>query len=81
MTQKIMKSTGRGQITLPSVWRAHFNTNNYLVEMYQDRLVIIPFHLEDATQEEILFDADRDNGGKGVSPESIIRELKKIRHG
>lgn len=81
MTSKIVKSTVRGQITLPSQWRANFATDNYLVEMHQDRLVIIPFNLEGSSNEEILFDADRDNDGKGVSPDHIIKMLKKIKHG
>ncbi len=81
MTSKLLKSTVRGQITLPSAWRAKFQTDKYLVEMHQDRLVIIPFHLEGDSDEEILFDADRDNDGKGVSPEELIKALKKIRHG
>lgn len=81
MTTKIVKSTPRGQITLPGRWRANFPTDHYLVEMHGDRLVIIPFHLGSITEEEVLFDADRDNDGKGVSPEEIIRALKKIRHG
>lgn len=81
MTRKIVKSTVRGQITLPHQWREHFSTNSYLVEMHDDKLVIIPFNLEDAVEEEVLFDADRDNKGKGVSPDAIIKALKKIRHG
>lgn len=81
MTTKIVKSTPRGQITLPGQWRAHFQTDHYLVEMHGDRLVVIPFHLESVTDEEILFDADRDSGGKGVSPEEIIKTLKKVQHG
>lgn len=81
MQRKIVKSTERGQITLPSQWRAGFSTNNYLVEMHADKLVITPFHLEKALEEEVLFDADRDNEGNGVSPDEMIRALKEIRHG
>lgn len=81
MTTKILKSTERGQITLPKQWRSHFPTDSYLVEMYENRLVIVPFDIKTATEEEVLFDADRDNDGKGVSPDDIIRMLKKIRHG
>lgn len=28
--------------------------------------------------EEIIFDADRDNGGKGVSPDEIIKILRAV---
>lgn len=30
------------------------------------------------SEEEVLFDADKDNDGKGVSPEQIIKILNKI---
>lgn len=79
MTRKIVKSTERGQITLPKQWRAHFLTDNFLIEMHDDRLVITPFALDDS--EEVLFDADRDNKGKGVSPDAMIKALKKLQHG
>ncbi len=80
MASKVLKSTERGQITLPKQWRDHFNTDSYIVEMHDDRLVVIPFDLR-AAKEEVLFDADRDNGGKGVSPDDVIKALKRIRHG
>ncbi|OGJ61900.1 hypothetical protein A3C37_03715 [Candidatus Peribacteria bacterium RIFCSPHIGHO2_02_FULL_53_20] len=80
MTSKIVKSTPRGQITLPKQWRSHFSTNNFIVEMHQDRLVIHPFDLAQATAEEIIFDADRDNHGKGIPAREMIRLIKKINH-
>lgn len=81
MSSKVIKSTERGQITLPQKWRTNFKTDNYLIEMHDDRLVITPFIIEKPTKDEVLFDADRDNGGKGVSADDIIKALKKIRHG
>ena len=51
------------------------------MEMHDDRLVIKPLNLADVGEEEVLFDADRDNDGKGISPEDIIHALKKIRRG
>ena len=81
MASKIVKSTVRGQITLPKQWRSHFKTDSYLVEMHDDKLVVIPLDISDLGQEEILFDADRDNKGIGVSTDEIIKELKKIQHG
>ena len=81
MTRKITKSTERGQITLPKEWRDHFHSNHFIVEMHDDKLIIKPFKLKNHAEEEILFDADRDNGGKGVPVEDMIRILKKIRHG
>ena len=83
LTSKIVKSTPRGQITLPKQWRGLFSTDHYLVKMDGSKLIIMPLRLDMAsTEEEVLFDADRDNGGKGVSPDDMIRILKKIRkHG
>lgn len=81
MTRAILTSTERGQITLPKEWRGNFSTNNYIVEMHIDRLVIKPLDLGEIADEEVLFDADRDNRGRGVSPDDMIKILKKIRHG
>ena len=81
MTKKVLKSTERGQITLPKQWRDRFPTDSYLVEMHDDRMVIVPLRLDDAIGEEILFDADRDSDGEGVSPDEIIRLLKHIKYG
>ncbi len=81
MTHKVLRSTPRGQITLPKQWRKNFSTDNFLVEMHDDKLVITPLHVSAAAMEEVLFDADRDNDGKGVPVEDMITLLKKIRHG
>lgn len=81
MSKKIITSTERGQITLPKEWREKFGTNSYLMHMDDKKIVVVPLNLEDMASEEVLFDADRDNDGKGISPEEIIKILKKIRHG
>jgi bifunctional DNA-binding transcriptional regulator/antitoxin component of YhaV-PrlF toxin-antitoxin module len=81
MTSKILKSTPRGQITLPKQWREHFSTDHYLVQAHPDKLVITPLHVEKMEKEEILFDADRDNEGESIGPDEMIKLLKKIRHG
>lgn len=81
MTTKILKSTIRGQITLPKQWRESFPTDNYVSKIEGNTLVITPLLLSKAEEEEVLFDADRDNDGKGISPEDMIQALKKIKHG
>jgi hypothetical protein len=81
MSKKILKSTPRGQITLPKQWRDSFPTDHYVVQSHPDKLIIMPLQLEKPFDEEIIFDADRDNGGKGVSPEEMIKLLKRIRRG
>lgn len=82
MKSKILKSTERGQITLPKQWRDNFPSDHYFVEMKEDKLIITPFETLDDPNEEVLFDADRDNNGKDVSPAEIITILKNIKkHG
>lgn len=75
MAAKIVKSTQKGQITLPKEWRSKFNTDSYIIEMKDTVIKITPFYLD----EEILFDAERDNDGKGISPDEMIKLLKKIK--
>jgi bifunctional DNA-binding transcriptional regulator/antitoxin component of YhaV-PrlF toxin-antitoxin module len=78
MTSKIVTSTERGQITLPKHWRKHFNTDNYVLHMYEDKIILMPLKVDCSPDEEILFDADRDNNGKGIPAEEMIALLKKI---
>lgn len=81
MTHAILKSTERGQITLPKKWRQNFGTDNYTVQIFEEKLIIMPLHLKESLSEEVLYDADRDSNGKGVTPEEMIKVLRKIRHG
>lgn len=81
MTTKIIKATTKGQVTLPKTWRNQFKTDDFLLQIKVDQIIIKPVHLEELETEEIIFDAERDNGGKGVSPDEMIRLLKKIKHG
>lgn len=76
MTSKVVKSTTKGQITLPKSWRSQFDTDNFVLEIDQEHIVIRPLQIE-----EVVFDADRDNEGKGISPEEMIKMLKKIKNG
>lgn len=80
MSPKIVRSTSKGQITLPKSWRDQFNTDNFLMQIDVKSITIKPINLSELqAEEEVIFDADRDNNGKGVSPDEIIRMLKKIR--
>jgi len=51
------------------------------MEMHEDKLIIKPLNIESARDEEVLFDAARDNDGKGVSPDDIITALQEIKNG
>lgn len=82
MTSKVVKSTSKGQITLPVQWRAQFNTENYLLKMDEKQIVIKPAYIEKfevGELEEVVFDAQEDNGGKGISVDEMIKLLKKAK--
>lgn len=79
MASKIVTSTSRGQITLPKHWRKHFDTDNYVLHMFEDKIVIMPVDVPETSTEEVLFDADRDNDGEGVPVEEMISLLKKLK--
>lgn len=78
MTSKVVKSTIRGQITLPKEWRSQFKTDNFLLKAESNKLVVVPIKIEELEAEEVIFDAERDNKGKGVSLDKMLNLLKKI---
>lgn len=76
----IAKATTRGQITLPITWRKRFNTDTFLVEEKGAMLQIKPVNktkLKKVTYTTI-FDAKRDNNGKGIPAEEFVRVLEKM---
>ena len=75
----IVKATSKGQITLPSKWRKGFETDRYFLKEQDGSLLITPFEV-DALEEqgwETIFDATRDNNGRGVPISKFIKALKK----
>ena len=76
----VVKATERGQITLPIGWRKRFSTNRYIVKYEGDKLEITPLDLEkiEKAGEYTVFDAIRDNKGKGIKAEDLIGILKSI---
>jgi len=80
MTAKISKCTVKGQITLPKDWRGQFKTDSFMIKYDKKELVITPVDLTHL-QEDILFDAERDNEGEGISVDEMIKTLKKIKNG
>lgn len=71
--RKISKATINGQITLPAEWRRKCNTDYFSIEMHDGYVKIRPF-----VQNEVLFDADRDNDGEGIPVDEMLSLLKKI---
>ncbi|MBI4359701.1 MAG: hypothetical protein HY564_01235 [Candidatus Jacksonbacteria bacterium] len=78
ITKTIQKSTSRGQITLPVAWRKRFNTNQFLMEAEESFLKIVPIDTDDLGEYEVVFDADRDNGGKGILGTDLIKMIREI---
>lgn len=75
----IVKATSKGQITIPAVWRRRFKTNRFLVDIKDSHLEIKPIDLDNLNkpQEYTVFDALRDNKGKGIKAKDLLKLLKK----
>jgi len=76
----IAKATTKGQITLPAKWRRNFSTDRFIMVEKNDSLEIRPLDLEklDLKKEYTVFDAIRDNNGKGIKAKDLVKILKKI---
>lgn len=75
----ILKATSKGQITLPAAWRRQVNTDRFVVKADKDRLEISPLRLHHKRLREdyTVFDAIRDNRGKGIRASDFVNLLKK----
>lgn len=80
MADKVVQPTSKGQITLPKEWRKKFPTDNFLIKQRGATLEIVPVFVDELEDEEVIFDADRDNDGKGLSPDTMIELFKKAGH-
>jgi len=76
----ITKATTKGQITLPAAWRRNFATDRFFIKQKADSLEIRPLFFDDLkpAKEYTVFDAIRDNHGKGIKAKDLIKILKKI---
>lgn len=74
-----MKATSKGQITLPAKWRKNFDTDHYLVKQNKGELLIKPLEIDEVSGEwEVIFNAERDNDGKGIPAKELAHILKKM---
>lgn len=75
----ILKTTSKGQITIPAKWRKKFNTNQFVAVINEDKLEIKPLILkkEQEIKEFTVFDAIRDNKGKGIKAKDLVNIIKK----
>lgn len=80
MNAKVVKATAKGQITLPKTWRDQFKTDNYMLTIKNEGIIVKPVKIEELEEEEIIFDAKRDNNGKPISSNEMIRILKKLQN-
>ncbi|MEK7523774.1 MAG: AbrB/MazE/SpoVT family DNA-binding domain-containing protein [Patescibacteria group bacterium] len=79
-TKTITKATSRGQITLPKKWRDRFKHNQYLIKAGDFKLEIMPINEEELewAGAETIFNADRDNDGKGIEAGEFLKMLRSI---
>lgn len=75
--EKIQKITSKGQVTLPVAWRRHTGADTITVTTIGNRIQIAPARLQKIS-ETTIFDAVRDNNGKGIKIDKLIRILEKL---
>jgi bifunctional DNA-binding transcriptional regulator/antitoxin component of YhaV-PrlF toxin-antitoxin module len=80
-TEKIQRITSKGQITLPIAWRRRVGASTIVVRVNDDALEITPLLTEDARDEAwvSVFDAVRDNGGKGIPAKDFAKIIRRIK--
>ncbi len=76
MEKIVQKTTSKGQITLPKAWRGQFKTTHFVLESNNETMVIRPIFLDNLDNYKIIFNADRDNRGKGVSAKKLLKSVK-----
>ena len=64
----------KGQVTLPVLWRERINTDTVIIEERGTQITISPAEI--ITGEEVLFDAIRDNNGKGIPISDLVKALQ-----
>ena len=79
---RIQRITSKGQITLPIAWRRKMNTDMIMVRETGSGIHISPARTlkldpEDRDDDIIIFDATRDNGGKGIEASVIAEMLRR----
>ncbi|MFZ2390344.1 MAG: hypothetical protein WAW15_00810 [Minisyncoccales bacterium] len=74
----ILKATTKGQITLPAKWRKLFSTTSFVAKENGDVLEIRPIDINNVGKEYTVFDAIRDNKGKGIKADDLVKILKSI---
>lgn len=72
MNTTIIKSFGSGQITIPKKWRKT-ESPVYRAHTKGDNIILSP-----VVEEEVIFDATRDNDGKPVPLKDFAKALNEV---
>ncbi len=75
--EKIQRVTSKGQVTLPMAWRKQFDGDQVMVTAVGDTVKISPVRIL-KSREYTVFDAIRDNKGRGLKANDLIKMLDKI---
>lgn len=77
--ERIQRVSERGQITLPISWRRRYGSRNIVIRERDGMLEVTPLMTEDERDEEwvTIFDAVRDNNGKGIPIDELSKALKR----
>ena len=79
--EKIQRVTERGQITLPASWRRKAGVGACIIVKEKGGILeISPLHTEDQRDEQwvTIFDAMRDNSGKGIPAKEFAEMIRRI---
>lgn len=76
----ILKATSKGQVTIPATWRNKFKTDMFLATIKESKLEIEPLDIDKINQSNsfTVFDAIRDNQGKGLKAKDLVKLLEKM---
>lgn len=76
---KVQKVTSQGQITLPIVWRRKFDTNQIILREKGNIIEVEALNLSEHIENDgyTVFDAIRDNKGKGIKAQDLLETLPK----
>ena len=79
-TKRVQRVTSKGQITLPIAWRERVGTNTITVREKGRILEIEALDLSEnsVAGEYTVFDAIRDNKGKGLRADDLLKILRRI---
>ena len=77
--ERIQKVTSKGQITLPIDWRRKVKTDTFVVNTNGSTVEISPVKIKkDNNGWYNIFDAKRDNRGKGIKAKTLLKKIRKM---